>query len=111
MPAETKRSPVKSPAKGASAAFSVLGEGVTVTGNVVADGDLHLEGRVEGDVKCGTLVLGESGHVAGAIDAQEARIAGEVSGSITADNLTIEKSARTSGDISYTRINMEAGAK
>ncbi|MBV7257865.1 polymer-forming cytoskeletal protein [Pacificimonas sp. WHA3] len=95
----------------ASGPFSVLGEGVTVTGNIAAQGDLHIEGRVEGDVKCAVLVLGESGHIEGAITAGEARIAGSVSGSISADELTIENSARTSGDISYTRIDMKAGAQ
>ncbi len=91
--------------------FSVIGEGVTITGNIAAEGDLHIEGRVEGDVSCGVLVLGERGHVAGAIQAAEARIAGEVSGSISADQLTIESTARTSGDISYVRIDMKAGAQ
>ncbi|MGB3721411.1 MAG: polymer-forming cytoskeletal protein, partial [Pacificimonas sp.] len=96
---------------GANGTFSVLGEGVTITGNIAAEGDLHIEGRVEGDVKCGVLVLGERGHVAGAIEAAEARIAGTVEGSISADQLTVESTARTSGDISYVRIDMKAGAQ
>ena len=90
--------------------FSVLGTGVTVTGNIVAEGDLHVDGRIEGDVRCKALVLGESGHVAGAIVAEDARIAGTVEGSIDAASVAVEKTARTSGDIAYDTLNMDAGA-
>ena len=104
MRAELKRG-------GGGAPFSVLGEGVTVNGNVSADGDLHVDGRIEGDVSCTTLMLGETGHIEGAIDASEARIAGCVSGSISADQLIIESTARTSGDIAYGSLDMKAGAQ
>ncbi len=91
--------------------FSVVGPDVVVTGNLQAKGDLHIDGRIEGDVSCATLVLGESGHIAGSITAGEARISGEVNGSIDAKNLVITASARTSGDISYDSLKMEAGAR
>lgn len=91
--------------------FSVIGSDVTVVGNVTAKGDLHVDGRIEGDVTCASLVLGESGHVAGAIVADDARLSGEVNGSIDARTLTITKSARTTGDVSYESLSMEAGAR
>lgn len=91
--------------------FSVIGADVVVTGNVVAKGDLHIDGRIEGDVTCASLVLGESGHIAGAIIADDARLCGEVSGSITARALVIEKTARTTGDVTYENLGMEAGAR
>ncbi|MGB7406031.1 MAG: polymer-forming cytoskeletal protein [Pacificimonas sp.] len=97
--------------KAGDAPFSVLGEGVTVRGDIDASGDLHVEGTVEGDVTCAALILGEHGRVAGGIKAASARIAGTVEGSIDAETLVVESSARTTGDIAYGQITMEAGAK
>ena len=91
--------------------FSVIGADVTVTGNVVSSGDLHVDGRIDGDVSCASLVLGERGHIAGSIVADDARLCGEVRGSITARALVIEKTARTAGDISYESLSMEPGAR
>ncbi len=45
--------------------FSVLGPDVTVTGNVTATADLHIDGRVEGDVNCGTLAQGSDSQIFG----------------------------------------------
>jgi cytoskeletal protein CcmA (bactofilin family) len=91
--------------------FSVIGADVAVTGNVAADGDLHIDGRVNGDVRCATLVLGEGGRIEGNVDAAEARIAGAVDGAIRAGTLSIERSARISGDIAYDALDMAAGAR
>ena len=43
MPAPTKRSNNSS-----SSTFSVIGSDVVITGNVTAEVDLHIDGRVEG---------------------------------------------------------------
>jgi len=91
--------------------FSVIGADVTVTGNVVATGDLHVDGRIDGDVSCASLVLGERGHIAGSIVADSARLCGEVDGSIDAHALVIEKTARTRGDVAYESLSMEPGAR
>jgi cytoskeletal protein CcmA (bactofilin family) len=91
--------------------FSVIGADVVITGNLVAKGDVHIDGRVEGDVGCASLVLGESGCVTGGISAETARLSGEVKGAIAAGTLALDKSARVSGDVSYRELSMEAGAR
>ena len=48
-------------------AISVIGAGISITGSVEADVDLQIDGRVMGDVRCGTLLLSENGVVAGNI--------------------------------------------
>src|SRR6478736_5216145 len=39
---------------------STIGEELTITGNVTSKGKLHLNGRIQGDVHCVALVLGEN---------------------------------------------------
>ncbi len=91
--------------------FSVIGSDVIITGNIVATVDLHVDGRVDGDLKCANLVQGETSHIAGAVVADSARMAGHVTGSIDAKSLVILSTARISGDVSYDSLTIEQGAQ
>ncbi|MCM8730845.1 polymer-forming cytoskeletal protein [Hephaestia sp. GCM10023244] len=90
--------------------FSVLGPDVTVTGDIEADSDLHIDGIVAGDLVCASLIQTADSRITGAVRAQSARIGGTIEGSVTVDALTIEASARISGDIAYKTVTIEGGA-
>jgi cytoskeletal protein CcmA (bactofilin family) len=89
--------------------FSVLGPDVIVTGNVTATADLHIDGRVEGDVHCGSLAQGADSQIFGSVTAEAARIAGAVEGTVRVKQLTVERSARITGDVEYENITIENG--
>lgn len=91
--------------------FSVIGADIVVTGNIEASVDLHIDGRVEGDVRCKTLILGEASTIVGNVSADRVRAAGTVTGSIETNDLDIEASARVSGDMLYERIRVTNGAQ
>ena len=95
----------------AGSTFSVLGPDIAISGDLTATADLHLDGRINGDVTCAALVQGEPSEVTGAIVAESARIAGKVKGSITAGVLVILKSARIEGDVAYGALTIEEGAQ
>lgn len=97
-------------AGGSGTTFSIIGADVTITGNLSASVDLHVDGRIDGDVRCASLVQGGSSVVAGAIVAETARLAGTVEGSIEAVDLVIEASAHIVGDVTYEKIRIEQGA-
>lgn len=90
---------------------SVLGGDTTISGNIKASTDLHVDGRVEGDIACSALVQGDGSEVIGAITAESARIAGHVEGSVTAREVVIMKTARIRGDIVYDTLTIEQGAQ
>lgn len=92
------------------ATFSVIGADVTITGDIVASADLHIDGTVEGDIRCAALVQGEGSSIHGAVTAENARLAGKVTGSITARELVILKTARIEGDVHYDALTIEQGA-
>jgi len=91
--------------------FSVFGADVTIKGDVTASADLHVDGRVEGDIHCASLVQGESSTIEGSIEAEVARLAGRVTGSIHARELVILRSARVDGDVHYDSLTIEQGAQ
>ena len=89
---------------------SVIGSGIFVEGNIEADVDLWIRGRVVGDVRCATLVLGPQGEIRGNVAADRVKLAGSVEGAIETGDLALEETARVKGDISYSRIKMLKGA-
>ena len=89
----------------------MIGTDVVITGDIRAAVDLHIDGRVEGDIACTGLVQGESSHIKGQIEARSARLAGHIEGAVHAGELVIEASARIAGDISYESISVAPGAQ
>ncbi|UAB78507.1 polymer-forming cytoskeletal protein [Erythrobacter sp. SCSIO 43205] len=96
---------------GSNSTFSVIGSDVTIKGDISASADLHVDGTIEGDIKCASLVQGESSVIKGAVVAESARMAGKVNGSITAKELVVLKSARVDGDVHYDALTIEQGAQ
>lgn len=89
--------------------MSVIGADIVITGNIEASVDLHIEGKVNGDVRCATLILGESSAVNGNIFADRVRVSGSVEGSIQTGDLAIEATAQVKGDVSYERLRVANG--
>ncbi len=89
---------------------SLVAEGVRFKGDLATEGDLHLDGAVEGDICVGSLTVGETGVVTGTIKATGVEIRGHVMGAITAGHVRLWATARVDGDISATELSIEGGA-
>lgn len=89
--------------------MSVIGTDILVKGDIEAEVDLHIEGRVLGDVRCATLILGERSSVTGNVFAERVRVSGTVEGGIETTDLAIESTARVKGDVTYSRLRIANG--
>ncbi|MGL5837168.1 MAG: bactofilin family protein [Sphingorhabdus sp.] len=96
---------------GSGHTFSVIASDVEITGNLSAKVDLHIDGKVNGDVTCGSIVQGEGSVIVGKVVAETARLSGKVDGSIQAGDLVIEASARISGDVVYQSLTIAPGGQ
>lgn len=92
------------------AAPSLISHDLRVIGDLLSDGDLQIDGLVEGDVRSRNVTVGETAVVKGSIAAQKARIRGHVEGEITARTVALAKTATVQGDILHESISIEAGA-
>lgn len=101
--------PVAAP-NGKRGMFSVLGTDVTITGNIRATADLHIDGHVDGDVDATNLVQGAESRITGNVRAETARLTGAIDGKVVVRTLVIERTARINGDIDYESITIENGA-
>ncbi|MFN3945847.1 MAG: polymer-forming cytoskeletal protein [Allosphingosinicella sp.] len=91
--------------------LSFIGPEAVVSGDLRTDAQLHVDGRVEGDVRCAGLIQGEKGAIAGNVVADQARLAGLVEGRVEAKTLIVEGSARVLGDIAYETLSIAPGAR
>ena len=96
-----------------SSDINVIGEGTKITGDLSSDGDLRIDGEIEGNVatlsKC---VLGTSAVICGSIEAKSCDISGRVDGDVkVTDLLLIKASGKVNGDIRTAKIVVENGGE
>lgn len=91
--------------------LSFIGPEVVISGDLTTSAQLHVDGRIDGHVRCGQLCQGESGIIAGDLTADEARIAGLIEGTVNAATLIVEATGRIAGDVTYETISIAAGAR
>src|SRR3546814_12271270 len=84
--------------------LSFIGSEVVVNGDIVTEARLHVDGRIEGNVRCGMLSQGESGTIAGNIVTEEARLAGLVDRTVTPPRLLLGHTARHPGKTEGRRV-------
>lgn len=91
---------------------SVLGTGITWSGNLSGSGGVRIEGAFEGDINLrGLLVVGETGRVTcNHLQANVVIIAGAVRGNITAEKVEIRSTGRVWGDVVTGAFSTEEGA-
>ena len=106
----TKVSPIPSTVSPLPAALSRASWRNSSATPVTATADLHIDGRIEGDVTCGALVQGAGSHIIGTVAAQSARLGGQIEGNVTVRQLSVERTARIRGDVEYETIAIENGA-
>jgi cytoskeletal protein CcmA (bactofilin family) len=91
---------------------TVIGLSVKVKGDFNAQGNIIVEGIVEGNLKtAGNLEVGEKAKVTANVEAREAKIGGEVQGNVKIKGvLEITSTAKISGDIEAASLSIERGA-
>jgi len=91
---------------------SVIGEDLTIIGNVTSKGNLKLDGKLQGDMHCASLIVSEKGRIDGGIVANnEVIVFGNVSGSIRSKRVMLHATARVEGDIFHQGIGIEMGTR
>ncbi len=93
-----------------SKAPSILSADLTVTGSIVSDGEVQLDGTVEGDVRASSLTIGEEATVKGEVVAENVVVRGRVEGSVRARQVQLAATARVEGDVVHASLAIESGA-
>lgn len=89
---------------------SIISEGTKFKGNIVSNGVIQIDGRVDGDISCDELIIGVKGNVVGTVTANNMFLYGVLQGTANVNELFIAKSAKLLGDAAHTTIAVEPGA-
>ncbi|MEE8517065.1 MAG: polymer-forming cytoskeletal protein [Alphaproteobacteria bacterium] len=89
---------------------SIISTNLRIVGNLISEGDVQVDGIIEGDVRSRTLTVSEGATVNGQIHAETVRIRGNTLGRITANNVELGPTAKVVGDIVHTVLSIESGA-
>ena len=92
-----------------SAQFNALTAGSKIIGTVIADNDIHVDGTIEGEIKCtGKVVIGENGFT---ITCQNADIQGKLDGKIDVkQTLSLRASAHLQAEVNTQVLIVEPNA-
>lgn len=92
-------------------AQSVFQEGVSLTGELDAKGDVRFDGKLKGKLKVSDrLTIGATGDLEADLEAGEVVIMGQFKGTITASRrLELRKGAKVTADISTANLVIEEG--
>lgn len=112
LPAEARKEVEPQPNSLRVDSANLIGKGTVIEGNIIADGDLIVEGTVRGDVTTKTkLIVGAGSVVEGNILADHAEVAGRVRGTVQASGLLIIKASSViDGDVITKNLNVESGS-
>jgi cytoskeletal protein CcmA (bactofilin family) len=89
---------------------SIVSSNLRIHGDLESDGDIQVEGIVEGDVRSHTIIVGDSATIRGDITGEAVHVRGSVTGSITARTVTLASSSRVVGNVLHESLSIEPGA-
>ena len=104
--------PAPAPAKkaGVRSTPSIISADLLVQGTLISQGDMQIDGTVEGDIRSVTLMIGNGATVKGEIVAEEVVVRGRVEGRIRARRVQLDATAVVVGDILQEQLTVAAGA-
>lgn len=89
---------------------SIISADVVMRGNINSAGEIQFDGTIEGDVKAGSLIIGEKASVKGEVICETVVVRGSVDGAIRAKSVALASTARIQGDILHSSLSVETGA-
>ena len=89
---------------------SIISIDLRIVGDLHSEGEIQIDGTVDGDIRTNTLLVGESAMVKGETVAETVTVHGTVNGQIKARTVTLSRTARVTGDILHEDLAIEKGA-
>ncbi|MBW1980886.1 MAG: polymer-forming cytoskeletal protein [Deltaproteobacteria bacterium] len=90
--------------------LTFIGDNCKIEGRVEVQGELVVNGRLQGTVKCDTLHTGPSSHLEANIVAGNMFLSGRVEGeTLVHQHLAITSTGVLSGKVSYETLSIESG--
>jgi len=95
-----------------NSSINIIGKGTSIIGNLNSDGDIRIDGNIEGNIKAsGKVLIGRTGKVKGDIFCATLDVSGTINGKINVSEiLSLKADSNVLGDIITQKITIEPGA-
>jgi cytoskeletal protein CcmA (bactofilin family) len=93
--------------------MALIGQATTISGNIVAEEDLEIQGKIDGSVRLAKhrVVVGSDGIVNAIVEAHSVHVIGKITGNVIATELVeVNSGGVIEGDVQAPRIIMNDGA-
>ena len=93
--------------------YNAITSGSKIIGTIIADGDIRIDGTVDGELQCaGKVVIGEKGLIKGTVTCQNAEIMGTLDGKITnSQTLALRSTGKIKGEVQTQTLIVEPNAQ
>ena len=89
---------------------TIIAEGLKIVGSVTAEGLVEVNGQIEGDLFCTSLVISPQASISGGVQAERVVVNGRVEGPIRGGEVLLKSRAYVIGDIQHETLAIERGA-
>ncbi len=89
---------------------SVIAKDIHMLGNVVSEGTVDFDGKLDGNIRCDNLVVRNNAFIKGEILANSVSIYGKVKGLVRAKSVHLYASCHVEGIIMHEALTIEDGA-
>ncbi len=92
-----------------NAISSIVGQDMTIVGNLTFKSKIQVDGRLQGNLSGTCLVLSESGRIVGDIVTDSLICYGQIDGNITVGKLFLKKTGVINGRVETSDLSVESG--
>ena len=89
---------------------SHLGKDIKISGKIITEGELQIDGIVEGEIEALKLVIEQSAKIIGSVSSEDLVIKGRIIGPVYGRKVRFGATARVEGDTFHETIAIEDGA-
>jgi cytoskeletal protein CcmA (bactofilin family) len=89
---------------------TVIADGLKIIGSVTAEGLVEVNGQIEGELHCTSLIVSPKARVSGSVQAERIVVNGRVEGPIQGGDVVLKSQAHVIGDIHHQSLTIEDGA-
>ena len=85
---------------------SVISADLHIIGDLEGGGTIQVLGRIEGNIRCEKLIVGDTGQVEGKVTVNLLELMGKITGSVRAGAVRMMKTGRMVGDVLHEEMEI-----
>ena len=89
---------------------SIISQGTHIVGDITTDGEVQIDGKVEGNIRCRSLIVADTGEVSGKVACESVSLHGTLTGTVHGKSVNLSSTARMVGDVTHETLTIEPGA-